>query len=87
MRKSLLALILVATSAFAADEPQKLTIAVEPLGDSDAGVVTRVIFRFAIGSDIQEGVSLVVTGCSRRSAIRSLRFRRCSPATWKSKPG
>jgi Ca-activated chloride channel family protein len=75
MRKSLLALVLVAAGALGADEPQNLTIAVEPLGDSDGGVVTRVTFKFAIGSDIQEGVSLVVTGSTTQGqSVKTFRY-------------
>ena len=62
MRRSLLLLFFLANALFAADEPQKLTIAVEPLGDSDAGVVARLTFKFAIGSDVPQGVSLVIIG-------------------------
>jgi hypothetical protein len=48
MRKLLAAaLLLVATAALAADAPKPVAIAVEPLGDSDQGVVVRVAFRFA----------------------------------------
>src|SRR6266550_3595689 len=75
MRRHLLMLLFVATAALAADEPQKLTIAVEPLGDSDAGVVARVTFKFAIGSDVSEGVSLVVTGSTMQGqSVKTFRY-------------
>ena len=75
MRKSLLALFLVAAGALAADEPQKLTIAVDQLGDSDAGVVSRITFRFAIGSDVPEGVALVVVGSTTQGqTVKTFRY-------------
>ena len=48
MRTSFVAaLFLIATVAVAQDAPPPLTIAIEPLGDVDHGVVARVFFRFA----------------------------------------
>ena len=46
-------LLAISTATFAqeAQEPKALTIAVEPLGDSDQGVVARVTFRFAEPAD------------------------------------
>src|SRR5688500_17453970 len=41
------ALLLVSTVAAAQDVPKPLSIALEPLGDRDLGVVARVFFRFA----------------------------------------
>ena len=41
------ALLLVSTVAVAQDVPKPLSIAIEPLGDLDRGVVARVFFRFA----------------------------------------
>lgn len=61
MRGALFAL-LFAAGATAADEPNKLTIALEPLGDSEAGVVARVTYRFTIPSDVPPGVPLVIIG-------------------------
>ena len=45
-----------------ADEPPKLTIAADPLGDSDSGVVVRITFRFATASEVPNGVPLVIVG-------------------------
>ena len=42
--------------------PANLTIAVEPLGDNADGVVSRVTFRYAIPSDVPNGVPLVIQG-------------------------
>ena len=41
------ALLFVSTFAVADDSPKPLSIAIEPLGDGDRGVVTRIFFRFA----------------------------------------
>ena len=68
MRRSLLLMLFVANALFAADEPQKLTIALEPLGDSDAGVVARLTFKFVIGSDVPGGVPLVVIGSTTQGS-------------------
>ena len=64
-----------AASIARADEPQKLSIAAEALGDSDAGVVTRVTFRFAIPSDIPKGVPLVIVGSTSQGGEVVKRFR------------
>lgn len=48
MRISLIAtLLLVSVIAAAQDAPKPMSIVLEPLGDSDSGVVARVYFRFA----------------------------------------
>lgn len=64
-----------------ADEPAKLTIATEPLGDTDAGVVTRVTFRFAIPSDVPQGVPLVIIGSTTEGGEVVKRFRYLLPDT------
>src|SRR5207245_2557207 len=75
MRRSLLLILFVTNALVAADEPQKLTIALEPLGDSDAGVVARVTFKFAVGSDIPEGVPLVVIGSTAQGqTVKPFRY-------------
>ena len=55
MKRVLLGLAFIASTAIGADEQNKLTITVEPLGDSESGVVARVAFRFAIPSDVPPG--------------------------------
>ena len=59
----------------AADEPSKLTIAVEPLGDSDAGVVSRITFKFAIPPEVPQGVPLVIIGSATQQGQVVKRFR------------
>ena len=75
MTRVAIALLLVASMATAADEQSKLTIALEPLGDSEAGVVARVAFHFAIPSDIPQGVPLVIIGSVMQQGQVVKRFR------------
>jgi len=73
--KRLLALLLLATSAFAADEPKKLDITLEPLGDSDSGVVTRITFKYTIPSDEPEGVPLAIIGsATQEQTTKTFRY-------------
>jgi len=53
-----------------------LTISVEPLGDNDEGVVSRITFRFAVPSDVPPGVPMIVEGSIMRDgqAIRNFRL-------------
>ncbi len=74
MKRALLACVLLA--AFArADEPQKLSISAEALGDSDEGVVTRVTFRYAIPDEVPHGVPLVIVGSTSQGGEVVKRFR------------
>lgn len=52
-----------------------LSMSVETLGDTDAGVVTRVTFRFGVGSEVPPGVPLVITGSSSQDGKVVNRFR------------
>jgi Ca-activated chloride channel family protein len=46
-----------------ADENRaKLTIAVEPLGDVDQGIASRITFRFVVPEDVPQGVPLAIVG-------------------------
>jgi Ca-activated chloride channel family protein len=53
-----------------------LTIAVEPVGDNAQGVVARVMFRFAIPSDVPPGVPFVIQGSIVKGGevVRNFRF-------------
>jgi Ca-activated chloride channel homolog len=73
--KRLLFVILLVASAAAAEEQKNLTISVEPLGDTDAGVVMRVTYRFTVPSDVPEGVPLVILGSTTQSGEVVKRFR------------
>lgn len=74
MKSALVALLLAASVAMA-DEEKPLTITVEPLGDTDAGVVARLTFRYAIPSDVPTGVPLVVQGSISQEGKVIQRFR------------
>ncbi len=75
MRRALATLLLFAGIAFAEDAPNKLTIALELLGDNDSGVVTRTTFHFAIPSDVPQGVPLVIIGSISQGGQVVKRFR------------
>src|SRR5438552_7596265 len=62
MKRALAALLLLAATAFAEEPQNKLTISLDPLGDSDPGVVTRTTYKFAIPSSVPQGVPLVIIG-------------------------
>ena len=60
MKRALAALLFLPLPLFAAEG--KITIALDQLGDSAQGVVTRVSYRFTIPTDAPSGVPLVITG-------------------------
>ena len=69
MRTRVLAFCLLPFAFFllaAVDEPKKLEIALEPLGDSDAGVVSRITFKYEVPADVPEGVPLAIVGSTTR---------------------
>lgn len=78
--RSIISLALFACVA-RADEPQKLTMTTEALGDTDAGVVTRITFHFAIPSDVPNGVPLVIIGSTMQGSEVVKRFRYPLPDT------
>ncbi|HJT18627.1 MAG TPA: VWA domain-containing protein, partial [Thermoanaerobaculia bacterium] len=58
-----------------ADEPKKLAITLEPLGDNDAGVVSRLTFKYEIPSDVPEGVPLVIVGSTTQGqTVKTFRY-------------
>jgi VWFA-related protein len=85
MRRLLLALILISVSLQAQTPPPppdpanraNLTIAVEPLGDNEQGVVSRIVFRFAVPSDVPPGVPLVIQGSVMQGGqvVKNFRFQ------------
>ena len=68
------ALLLFATPLFAAEQ-SKLSIDLEPLGDTAQGVVTRATYRFAVGPDVPSGVPLVIIGSILQDGAVAKRFR------------
>ena len=73
MKHVLGALLFLAVPLFAADG--KVTIALEPLGDSAEGVVTRISYRFTVPTDAPSGVPLVITGSISQNGDVVKRFR------------
>ncbi len=73
MKHALAALLFFAVPLFAADG--KLTVALEPLGDSAEGVVARVSYRFTVPTDAPSGVPLVITGSISQNGQVVKRFR------------
>jgi Ca-activated chloride channel family protein len=73
MKCALGALLFLAVPLFAADG--KVTIALEPLGDSPEGVVTRISYRFTVPTDAPSGVPLVITGSISQNGEVVKRFR------------
>ncbi|HEX7150532.1 MAG TPA: VWA domain-containing protein [Thermoanaerobaculia bacterium] len=81
MKRALLvfALSLCSFGAFAQQETptdNNLTIAVEPLGDSDRGTVVRVLFRFADPQSIAPNLPLVLQGSFMQGGevLKNFRF-------------
>lgn len=74
MRNLLLALLLTAAAGAAA---QDIAIRVEPLGDSDQGVVARVTFLFPSGFDAPPEAGLSIQGSFLQNGrvIRNFRYR------------
>ena len=73
MKHALVALLFFAVPLFAADG--KLTVALEPLGDSAEGVVARVSYRFTVPTDAPSGVPLEITGSISQNGQVVKRFR------------
>ena len=72
------ALLLVSAIAAAQDAPKPLSIALEPLGDRDGGVVTRVVFRFANPRAITDA-GLFLEGSFRQAGKVPRSFRYAVP--------
>lgn len=72
----LLALFATAVLGQQTDNRANLTIALDPLGDTEQGVVARITFRFATPQDIPTGVPLVIQGSILRDnkVLRNFRL-------------
>lgn len=86
MRKTVLALLALAFAfpLFAQDAQQPpaakpIVIAIEPLGDSDSGVVARVTFRFPTPPDVNEEIALYLQGSFLQNGIVLRNFRYTIP--------
>jgi Ca-activated chloride channel family protein len=73
MKRLLAALLFIAAPLLAADGT--LMIALEPLGDTDAGVVARVTFLFTVPHDVPAGIPLVIIGSASQNGGVVKRFR------------
>lgn len=83
---AILCLLVVPSLAAQQTEPDpanraNLTIAVEPLGDTEQGVVSRVTFRFAIPGDVPPDMPLVIQGSFLRGGEVLRNFRLQIPPT------
>jgi Ca-activated chloride channel homolog len=78
MRKTLVALLLVALSSvvFAEETAKPITIAFEPLGDTEQGVAARISFRFAQPPEVPPETGLFLQGSLMQGGqvIRNFRF-------------
>jgi Ca-activated chloride channel family protein len=88
MTRALLAISLLLASSLSAQtappapatddkaNPAHMTIAIDPLGDTEQGVVTRIVFRFAIPEDVPPHTPLVIQGSILRDAavVKNFRF-------------
>ena len=74
-----IARIIISLAVFAtaarADELAKLNITTEMLGDTEAGVVVRVTFRYAVPTEVPQGVPLVIVGSTSQGGEVVKRFR------------
>jgi Ca-activated chloride channel family protein len=73
MKRLLVALLFAAAPLLA--QEAKISIGLEPLGDSPEGVVVRTVFRFAIGPDVPPGIPLVIQGSVMQGGTVTKRFR------------
>jgi len=73
MRKLLLLLAIAGLAL--ADEPKPLSVSVEPLGDSDQGVVARVLFRFASPPEVAPGTQVFLQGSFMQNGLVVRNFR------------
>lgn len=78
MRKTLVALLLIALSTLAVAEetPKQITIALEPLGDTEQGVAARISFRFAQPPEVPPETGLFLQGSLMQGGqvIRNFRY-------------
>jgi Ca-activated chloride channel family protein len=76
MRKLLILLVLAFASVALADEPKPLTVTVEPLGDSDQGIVARIVFRFASPPEVPPETPMFLQGSLMQNGqvIRNFRI-------------
>lgn len=78
MLKRLLPVVLVMllTPLAAAEDNKPVTVSFTPLGDSEADVVVRISFRFAVPADVISGSSMVLQGSLMQGGkvVRNFRY-------------
>lgn len=69
-------LLLIAIAPLLMAEEKAVNVTLEPLGDSDAGVVTRVSFRFAKPPEVEENSPVVLQGSLLQGGkvVRNFRY-------------
>lgn len=75
MRKILPLLLLLAVSALGQDANERLAISLDPLGDTEQGVVTRVTFKFVQPLDVHEEALVALQGSFMQNGIVLRNFR------------
>ncbi|MEK6375735.1 MAG: VWA domain-containing protein [Acidobacteriota bacterium] len=75
MKLPLVAVLLAIAMPLIAADQAKLSIDLEPLGDTAQGVVMRATYRFAVGPDMPPGVPLVIIGSVSQDGAVVKRFR------------
>jgi Ca-activated chloride channel family protein len=76
IRSTVLAFALLALSAFAQEPTRPITVAIEPLGDTETAVAVRVSFRFAQPAEVEPGAELFLQGSFMQGGqvIRNFRY-------------
>ena len=76
MRKTVAVLLLVLAASAAHAQEERLSVTLDPLGDSDTGVVVRVTFRFHEPVESEDGYALVLQGSFMQDGkvVRNFRF-------------
>jgi VWFA-related protein len=75
MKLPLVAILFAIAMPLVAADQGKLSIDLEPLGDTAQGVATRATYRFVVGPDMPPGVPLVITGSISQDGAVVKRFR------------
>jgi VWFA-related protein len=79
MRKLSAMWFLLAFSAIAQESQDRVAITLEPLGDSDAGIVTRVTFRFVTPIEPSAEAQLALQGSFLQNGLVVRNFRHVIP--------
>src|SRR2546423_8308544 len=75
MKLPFVAFLFAFAAPLLAAEQGKLSIELQPLGDTAQGVVTRTTFRYVVGSEVPPGVPLVIVGSVSQGGAVVKHFR------------